>query len=54
MTTITRILRWSGEWHTVLLDCGHSLRFRQADLTREQLFVGKHIQCKECERKNHE
>jgi hypothetical protein len=47
MTTIRHILNW-GEWHTVLLACGHSRKVRRKELKDEQLFTGKQIACLEC------
>jgi hypothetical protein len=53
MTTIQCILSWgSGEWHTVLLACGHSWKLRRAELKSGQLFTGKKVECAVCARQN--
>lgn len=45
-TTITQILRF-GRLYTVKLDCGCSRRgLSMDDVKREQLFVGKAVECK--------
>ena len=54
MTTITGILRWSSEWHSVLLACGHTRRLRKAELLGEQLFIGKRVACEDCAREGGE
>lgn len=49
MTAIRHILTWgTGEWHTVLLACGHRFRLRRAQLQTEQLYEGKPVTCAEC------
>lgn len=48
MTTITRILKYGGEWHTVLLACGHQRKVRREVITKEQLYLGKHVDCTDC------
>lgn len=49
MTTVQNILKWgSGEWHTVLLACGHRWRVRRAQLKQAQLYEGKSVKCAQC------
>jgi hypothetical protein len=48
MTPITRILRWSSEWSTIKLACGHERRIRRSELASRQLYVGKGVECEEC------
>lgn len=49
MTAIKYILSWgSGQWRTVLLECGHMRHIRKADLKREQLFISKRVPCADC------
>ena len=51
MTTIQHIVRWgAGEWHTVMLACGHRWKLRRAQMKRAQLFDGKKVECAECAR----
>ena len=50
MTTIERILAW-GEWHTVLLACGHRRKVRRQALQDEQLYLGKKVECAQCANK---
>lgn len=47
MTTIERIFNW-GEWHTVLLGCGHRRKIRRETIVKEQLYLGKHVDCTDC------
>ena len=45
MPTITHILNF-GTWWTVKLTCGCSRKgVTSADLKREQLYIGKKVQC---------
>jgi len=54
MTTVLHILHWgTGEWHTVLLACGHRRRLRRAELRAEQLYEGKTVPCPECQEVEH-
>jgi hypothetical protein len=50
MTTITRIYSWgTGEWLSVLMECGHRRKVRRDEAKAEQLMVGKKVTCAECE-----
>lgn len=47
MTTIEQILNW-GQWHTVMLACGHRRKIRREIIAQEQLYLGKHVDCVDC------
>lgn len=46
---IEHIFNWGPQWSTVRLACGHSRKVRKTDLAREQLFVGKTVECADCQ-----
>jgi hypothetical protein len=48
-SAITRMLRF-GRKYSVALDCGHKLEISLEDAAREQLFIGKRVECAACAR----
>ena len=47
MTSVERIYDY-GEWHTVLLACGHRRKVRREVIAKEQLYLGKRVDCTDC------
>jgi hypothetical protein len=45
---IAYILRSTANTNRVLLDCGHRRKVTRDDLEREQLSLGKKVECDEC------
>jgi hypothetical protein len=43
---IERMLRFTG--YRVNLSCGHSFECSAEDVARDQLFIGKSVQCGKC------
>ena len=48
MTAITQMLRF-GRAYSVTLACGHKFRATVDDAKRDQLFIGKPVECAECQ-----
>jgi hypothetical protein len=46
---IAFIVRLPANRYRILLDCGHGRSVTAAELKREQLFIGKAVECGECE-----
>jgi hypothetical protein len=44
-------VRLPANRYRILLDCGHGRSVTAAELKREQLFIGKAVECAECEPK---
>jgi len=46
-TTIARITRFAK--YKVSLECGHTFECSSEDIDRQQLFIGKKIECPQCQ-----
>ena len=49
MTAIAQMLRF-GRAYSVTLACGHKFRATPEEAARDQLFIGKPVECRECGR----